>query len=215
MNVSAVLSGLPFLLQGLVITLLLSVASMVGSTLVGLIAATLRSSRVPVGAQVARVYIEIFRGSPLLITLLFVYFGAGYLGYSIDLFAAAVIGISTYEGAYIAEIVRAGIEAVPRAQWEASRILGLSTTQTFLHVILPQTRKIVLPPLVGQYIALIKDTSIAYVIGLAELTRSGQSIVDRLGQPVLVYAAIAALYFIICYPLSRWVRSLEKRNSLT
>jgi polar amino acid transport system permease protein len=214
-NISIVLAGFPFLLQGLAVTILLSVVAMAGSTLIGLIAAILRSSRVPVGAQIARVYIEIFRGSPLLITLLFVYFGAAYLGYSIDLFAAAIIGISIYEGAYIAEIIRAGIEAVPRAQWEASQILGMSTAQTFFYVVLPQTRKIVLPPLVGQYIALIKDTSIAYVIGLAELTRSGQSIVDRLGQPVLVYVVVAALYFIICYPLSRWVHGLEKRNSLT
>ena len=212
MNFAVVLASFPQLLQGLLMTLALSAASIVGSTLVGLIAATLRSSRIPIGSQIARVYVEVFRGSPLLITLLFVYFGSAYAGYHMDLFAAAVVGISVYQGAYIAEVIRAGIEAVPNGQWEASRTLGLSNAQTFVSVILPQTGKIVLPPLVGQYIALIKDTSIAFVIGLAELVRQGQSIIDRVGQPLAVYITIAVLYFIICYPLSRWVRGLERRG---
>jgi polar amino acid transport system permease protein len=129
-----------------------------------------------------------------------------------NVLVAAIIGISVYHGAYIAEIIRGGIEAVPHGQWEASKILGLSSTQTFTSVILPQTRKLVLPPLVGQYIALIKDTSLAFIIGLAELTRQGQSIIDRVGQPVLIYFLVAVIYFIICYPLSLWVQSLDRRR---
>jgi polar amino acid transport system permease protein len=212
MNFSLVFDSLPLLFQGLLMTLLLSVASMIGSTIVGLVAATLRTSRLPVGSQIARVYVEIFRGSPLLITLLVVYYGVAYAGYAMNVLVAAIIGISVYHGAYIAEIIRGGIEAVPRGQWEASRILGLSSTQTFTSVILPQTRKLVLPPLVGQYIALIKDTSLAFIIGLAELTRQGQSIIDRVGQPVLIYFLVAVIYFIICYPLSLWVQSLDRRR---
>lgn len=212
MNFSLVFDSFPLLFQGLLMTLLLSVASMIGSTIVGLIAATLRTSRLPVGSQIARVYVEIFRGSPLLITLLIVYYGVAYAGYAMNVLVAAIIGISVYHGAYIAEIIRGGIEAVPRGQWEASRILGLSNAQTFTSVILPQTRKLVLPPLVGQYIALIKDTSLAFIIGLAELTRQGQSIVDRVGQPVLIYFLVAVIYFIICYPLSLWVQSLDRRR---
>jgi len=212
MNFSLVFDSLPLLFQGLLMTLLLSVASMIGSTIVGLVAATLRTSRLPVGSQIARVYVEIFRGSPLLITLLVVYYGVAYAGYAMNVLVAAIIGISVYHGAYIAEIIRGGIEAVPHGQWEASRILGLSSTQTFTSVILPQTRKLVLPPLVGQYIALIKDTSLAFIIGLAELTRQGQSIVDRVGQPVLIYFLVAIIYFIICYPLSLWVQSLDRRR---
>ena len=212
MNFSLVFDSLPLLFQGLLMTLLLSVASMIGSTIVGLVAATLRTSRLLVGSQIARVYVEIFRGSPLLITLLVVYYGVAYAGYAMNVLVAAIIGISVYHGAYIAEIIRGGIEAVPRGQWEASRILGLSSTQTFTSVILPQTRKLVLPPLVGQYIALIKDTSLAFIIGLAELTRQGQSIIDRVGQPVLIYFLVAVIYFIICYPLSLWVQSLDRRR---
>ena len=212
MNFSLVFDSLPLLFQGLLMTLLLSVASMIGSTIVGLVAATLRTSRLPVGSQIARVYVEIFRGSPLLITLLIVYYGVAYAGYAMNVLVAAIIGISVYHGAYIAEIIRGGIEAVPHGQWEASRILGLSNAQTFTSVILPQTRKLVLPPLVGQYIALIKDTSLAFIIGLAELTRQGQSIIDRVGQPVLIYFLVAVIYFIICYPLSLWVQSLDRRR---
>lgn len=212
MNFSLVSDSFPLLFQGLLMTLLLSVASMIGSTIVGLIAATLRTSRLPVGSQIARIYVEIFRGSPLLITLLIVYYGVAYAGYAMNVLVAAIIGISVYHGAYIAEIIRGGIEAVPHGQWEASRILGLSNAQTFMSVILPQTRKLVLPPLVGQYIALIKDTSLAFIIGLAELTRQGQSIVDRVGQPVAIYFLVALIYFIICYPLSLWVQSLDRRR---
>jgi polar amino acid transport system permease protein len=212
MNFSLVSDSLPLLFQGLLMTLLLSVASMIGSTIVGLVAATLRTSRLPVGSQIARIYIEIFRGSPLLITLLIVYYGVAYAGYAMNVLVAAILGISVYHGAYIAEIIRGGIEAVPQGQWEASRILGLSNAQTFTSVILPQTSKLVLPPLVGQYIALIKDTSLAFIIGLAELTRQGQSIIDRVGQPVLIYFLVAVIYFIICYPLSLWVQSLDRRR---
>ena len=212
MNFSLVSDSFPLLFQGLLMTLLLSIASMIGSTIVGLVAATLRTSRLPVGSQIARVYVEIFRGSPLLITLLVVYYGVAYAGYAMNVLVAAIIGISVYHGAYIAEIIRGGIEAVPHGQWEASKILGLSSTQTFTSVILPQTRKLVLPPLVGQYIALIKDTSLAFIIGLAELTRQGQSIIDRVGQPVLFYFLVAVIYFIICYPLSLWVQSLDRRR---
>jgi polar amino acid transport system permease protein len=212
MNFSLVFDSLPLLFQGLLMTLLLSVASMIGSTIVGLVAATLRTSRLPVGSQIARIYIEIFRGSPLLITLLVVYYGVAYAGYAMNVLVAAILGISVYHGAYIAEIIRGGIEAVPQGQWEASRILGLSNGQTFTSVILPQTSKLVLPPLVGQYIALIKDTSLAFIIGVAELTRQGQSIIDRVGQPVLFYFLVAVIYFIICYPLSLWVQSLDRRR---
>jgi polar amino acid transport system permease protein len=212
MNFALVFDSFPLLFQGLLMTLLLSVASMIGSTIVGLVAATLRTSRLPVGSQIARIYVEIFRGSPLLITLLVVYYGVAYAGYAMNVLVAAILGISVYHGAYIAEIIRGGIEAVPQGQWEASRILGLSNAQTFTSVILPQTRKLVLPPLVGQYIALIKDTSLAFIIGLAELTRQGQSIIDRVGQPVLIYFLVAVIYFIICYPLSLWVQSLDRRR---
>jgi polar amino acid transport system permease protein len=144
--------------------------------------------------------------------MLFIYFGAAYLGLAgMTVFGAALLALTLYQGAYIAEIFRAGIEAVPRGQWEAARILGLGRVQTYRSVILPQTRAIVLPPLVGQYLSLVKDTSIAVVIGYVELVRQGQAVIDRAGHPGATYLAVAVLYFVICYPLSLVVRRMERK----
>jgi polar amino acid transport system permease protein len=199
-------------LSGLWSTVLLSLAAIATATLAGLLVAAVRTSRVPVLAQLARGYLEVFRGTPLLIQMLFIYFGAAYLsGFDISVFGAALLALTLYQGAYIAEIFRAGIEAVPRGQWEAARVLGLGRVQTFTGVILPQTRAIVLPPLVGQYLSLIKDTSIAVVIGYVELLRQGQAVIDRVGDPTTSYLAVAVLYFVICYPLSVLVRRMERK----
>ncbi|KQV93578.1 MULTISPECIES: amino acid ABC transporter permease [Streptomyces] len=212
MDWSVIWSNRALYVDGLWATVLLSLAAIATGTLVGLLVAAVRTSRVPVLAQLARGYLEVFRGTPLLIQMLFIYFGAAYLsGFAISVFGAALLALTLYQGAYIAEVFRAGIEAVPRGQWEASRVLGLSRTQTFGGVILPQTRAIVLPPLVGQYLSLIKDTSIAVVIGYVELVRQGQAVIDRVGDPTTSYLAVAVLYFVICYPLSVLVRRMERK----
>ena len=152
--------------------------------MLGLIVAALRTARIPLVPVVARAYVEVFRGSPMPITLLFVYFGAAlYLGYSVNLFVAAAVGLSIYHGAFVAEIIRSGIEAVPAGQHEAAQILGLRPARPSAGSCCPRRVKIVFPPLVGQYISLIKDTSIASMIGLVELMKAGQSIVDRTSDP--------------------------------
>jgi polar amino acid transport system permease protein len=212
MNLGLIWHSLPFLWSGFLITLALAAVSIAGSTLLGLAVAAVRTSRLPVLPIVARVYVEIFRGSPIPITLLFVYFGAAlYLGYSVNLFVAAAAGLCVYHSAFVAEIIRSGIEAVPVGQHEAAQILGLKPAQAFRWVVLPQTVKIVLPPMVGQYISLIKDTSIASIIGLAEMMKVGQSIVDRTSDPVSVYLTVAVLYFVVCYPLSVWVTRTQRK----
>ena len=212
MSVELLRSSLSILLQGLVTTVLLSVASIVGGTLMGLLAAVLRSFGPWGTSRVAKLYTELFRGTPVLITLMFIYFGVSYFGYAIDVFAAGAIGLSVYQGAYIAEIFRSGIEAVPKGQWEVSQILGLGRAQTFAFVVLPQTGKIVLPPLVGQYLSLIKDTSIVSMIGMSELMHGGQAIVDRIGKPVEIYGLVALIYFAVCFPVSQWVRHHDRRR---
>jgi polar amino acid transport system permease protein len=212
MDWSVIWSNRTLFIDGLWATVQLSLAAIGTGTLLGLLVAALRTSRIPVAAQVARVYLEVFRGTPLLIQMLFIYFGAAYLGIgAITVFGAALLALTLYQGAYIAEIFRAGIEAVPQGQWEASRVLGLGKVRTFVSVILPQTRAIVLPPLVGQYLSLIKDTSIAVVIGYVELVRQGQAVIDRVGDPATAYFAVAVLYFVICYPLSLVVRRMERK----
>ena len=212
MNFTLIWQSLPFLWNGFLLTLALAAVSIAGSTLLGLVVAALRTARIPVVPALARAYVEVFRGSPIPITLLFVYFGAAlYLGYSVNLFVAAAVGLSVYHSAFVAEIIRSGIEAVPVGQHEAAQILGLKPAQTFRWVVLPQTLKIVLPPLVGQYISLIKDTSIASIIGLVELMKVGQSIVDRTSDPVSIYLTVAVFYFILCYPLSVWVTRKQRK----
>ncbi|MGP4051953.1 amino acid ABC transporter permease [Streptomyces sp. 2A115] len=212
MDWSVIWSNRDLFTAGLRATVLLSVAAIATGTLAGLLVAAVRTSRIPGPAQLARLYLEVFRGTPLLIQMLFIYFGAAYLNLAgITVFGAALLALTLYQGAYIAEIFRAGIEAVPRGQWEASRVLGLTRVQTFTNVILPQTRAIVLPPLVGQYLSLIKDTSIAVVIGYVELVRQGQAVIDLAGDPATSYLAVAALYFVICYPLSLVVRRMERK----
>ena len=159
MDVTVIWSNHTPLIEGLWATVVLSVAAIVTGTLLGLLIAVVRTGRIPVLAQLGRCYLEIFRGTPLLVQMLFIYFGAAYLHIAgISIFGAALLALTLFEGAYIAEIFRAGIEAIPRGQWEASRILGLSRAQTFRSVILPQTRAIVLPPLVAAC-AMSSDTS--------------------------------------------------------
>ncbi|MEU6228429.1 amino acid ABC transporter permease [Streptomyces sp. NPDC047042] len=212
MDWSVIWSNRELYVSGLWATVLLSLAAIATGTLLGLVVAAVRTSRIPVLAQLARGYLEVFRGTPLLIQMLFLYFGAAYLGLvGITVFGAALLALTLYQGAYIAEIFRAGIEAVPRGQWEAARVLGLPRVQTFVSVILPQTRAIVLPPLVGQYLSLIKDTSIAVVIGYVELVRQGQAVIDRVGDPATSYLAVSVLYFVVCYPLSLLVRRMERK----
>ncbi|WP_416976277.1 amino acid ABC transporter permease [Streptomyces sp. T028] len=212
MDWSVIWSNRELYVSGLWATVLLSLAAIATGTLLGLVVAAVRTSRIPVLAQLTRGYLEVFRGTPLLIQMLFIYFGAAYLGLvGITVFGAALLALTLYQGAYIAEIFRAGIEAVPRGQWEAARVLGLPRIQTFVSVILPQTRAIVLPPLVGQYLSLIKDTSIAVVIGYVELVRQGQAVIDRVGDPATSYLAVSVLYFVVCYPLSLLVRRMERK----
>ncbi|WP_371661134.1 amino acid ABC transporter permease [Streptomyces sp. NBC_00280] len=215
MDWSVIWSNRELFTSGLWATVQLSAAAIVTGTLAGLVVAGVRTSRVPVLAQLARVYLEVFRGTPLLIQMLFIYFGAAYLNLAgITVFGAALLALTLYQGAYIAEIFRSGIDAVPKGQWEAARVLGLGRVRTFVSVILPQTRAIVLPPLVGQYLSLIKDTSIAVVIGYVELLRQGQAVIDRAGDPATTYLAVAVLYFVICYPLSLVVRRMERKAVL-
>lgn len=209
-----ILESRGILLDGLANTLGLSVLTIVSGTILGLLVGLARASRIRFLSPVLRVYLELFRGSPLLIQMLFIYFGAAYLNIDgVTTFIAAAIALTLYEGALISEIFRAGIESVPRGQREAGRSLGLSRLQVTRDVVLPQTVSVAMPPLVGQYIGLVKDTALATVIGYADLVRQGQAIIDRIGMPFQVFFTIGVMYFIVCYPMSLVARSLEKRRA--
>jgi polar amino acid transport system permease protein len=208
----AIIASWGIFVTGFVATVILSVATIVTSTILGLIVALLRAARIRGLGLPLRIYLEVFRGSPLLVQMLFIYFGAAYLGIrGVEAFVAALVALTLYEGALISEIFRAGIEAVPKGQREAARSLGLSRVEIDRYVVLPQTVPIVLPPLVGQYIGLVKDTALAMAIGYVELVRQGQAIIDRIGRPIEVFMIVAVIYFLICYPMSLLARRLELR----
>lgn len=212
MGWQAIFNSSGILFTGLVNTVVLSVVTIATGTALGLVVALLRNAHIRGLGAPLRIYLEIFRGSPLLVQMLYIYFGAAYLGFrGVDTFTAAIIALTLYEGALISEIFRAGIEAVPKGQREAARSVGLTRIQIERFVILPQTVPIVLPPLVGQYIGLVKDSALAAAIGYLELVREGQAIIDRIGMPIEVFAVISVIYFFICYPMSLVARRLELR----
>ncbi len=199
------------LLQGAATTVALAVLAAVFGTLIGLLAALTRVAHVRFLAQYAQGYTEIFRGSPLLLQLFWIWFGLPLIGVPINGFAAAVIGLSLNAGAFCAEIFRGGILAVPRGQSEAALASGMTYLQTMRYVVLPQIVRSSLPPLMGQQISLVKDTSLASLISFQELMLMTQSIIDRTHRIFELYIGAAAVYFVICYPLSQLVRTVEKR----
>lgn len=202
------------LLSGLVGTIVISVIALVTSTAIGTIVGVLRSRHIVWLEPILRVYIEIFRGSPLLVQLLLIYFGASYAGLpGMSPLIAVVIGLTLYEGAYIAEIVRAGMEALPPGQDEAARTLGLSAGQRLRWVTVPQAFRIILPALIGQWTALIKDSALASIVGYVDLVKAGQSLYARTGTPFEVLLVVAVLFFIIALPLTKTSEWLEKKGA--
>jgi polar amino acid transport system permease protein len=147
-------------------------------------------------------YVQLFQGTPLLLQLFVVFFGADLLGFEVDAWSAAALGLTLYTSAFLGEIWRGSIEAVPAAQWEAARGLALRYGQALRLVILPQAVRIALPPTTGFLVQVVKSTSLASVIGFVELTRTGQLISKATYRPLLVSGVVGGIYFVLCWPLS-------------
>ncbi|MBI4364250.1 MAG: amino acid ABC transporter permease [Candidatus Latescibacteria bacterium] len=159
---------------------------------------------------VAASYVELLRNIPLMLVLYLIYFGAGAF-LPVSPFWASVVGLSVFEGAYVAEIVRAGIESIDRGQMEAARSLGMTYLQSMRHVIVPQAVRRTLPPLTGQFVSLIKDSSLASLVSYEELMLVGRQINSRIFSPFEVFLTIGAIYFSICLALSLLSRWQESR----
>jgi len=159
----------------------------------------------------AMVYIEAIQGIPLLILLVIVYFGLSVYGVQVPALVAAGLALMVYTSAYLGDIWRGCIDAMPKPQWEAAECLSLTRWQTLRLVIIPQALRLALPPTVGFLVQVIKMTSLASVIGFVELTRAGQIINNSIFQPFLVFGLVGVFYFVLCYPLSRWSQSMEKK----
>lgn len=203
-----------FILEAAKWTLGLSAIAFIGGALLGLIVALSRTSDSKLLRGVAGTYIQIFQGTPLLLQLFLIFFGAPIFGLNINPWVAAGAALILNSAAFLAEIWRGCIEAVPAGQVEASKALNLNYVARMRDVILPQALKIAVPPTVGYVVQIIKGTSLAAIIGFAEITRAGQIINNATFQPLHVFTTVAAIYFAICWPLSLLAARLERRQVL-
>ena len=192
-------------------TIVLSISAFAGGGAVGLVIAALRTARARPARWAAIAYIRVFQGTPLLLQLFLVFFGGDMLGVPLGAYASAVLGLSLNAGAFLGEIWRGAIEAVPPGQSEAARALGLRYGARMVRVVLPQALRIAVAPTVGFLVNLVKSTSLAAVIGFVELTRAGQVLNNSTFRPFTVFGIVAALYFLLCWPLTIASRALEAR----
>ncbi|MFB3817870.1 MAG: amino acid ABC transporter permease [Candidatus Methylomirabilales bacterium] len=199
------------LLQGLGNTLLLCVAGLGLGLVIALFVGLARAARARWLAWPAGAYIELIRDSPLLMQLYLVFFGLPLLGLQVPILAAGIATLMLNSSAFMAEIVRAGIQSVGKDQWDAARGLGMGYAQTMRWIVLPQAFRVMIPPGVGLLIGLIKDSSVVSVISYLELTRVGQILTEKTFLSFQVFGIVAALYFALCYPLSRLARWTERR----
>jgi len=199
------------LLEAMRWTLLLSLLAFVGGGLAGMGITLLRVSRSAMLRRVAQGYILFVQGTPLLMQMFLVYFGLALCGLDIPPVLAAGVAFTLYASAFFAEIWRGAIESIPRQQWEASAALALTRLEQLRYVVVPQAIRISVPPTVGFAAQVIKNTSLAALLGFADLTRVGQLINNVTLQPFPVFGTVAAVYFVICFPLSLLSRRLEGR----
>ena len=201
-----------FLLGAMRWTIVLSLVAFVGGGIGGILIALARTSTYRLLRGLASAYIGVMQGTPVLMQLFLAYYGLAVLmGVRLDPWPAVTLAFTLYAAAYLGEIWRGAIEAIPRQQWEAAAALPLSPAAQLRYVILPQAFRIAIPPTVGFLVQLIKGTSVASIIGFVELTRAGQLMVNVTFQPMIVYPLVAVLYFILCWPLSLLAGQLERK----
>ena len=188
--------------------------SLVSCTLIGLALGIFRSSNSIILRRLVGVYVAFVRGTPFVVQIFIIFFIFPEWGIQLEAFPAALLAMAIMGSAFICEIVAGGIAAIPKGQWEAAASSGLTNLQQLRLVIIPQAMKIILPPLVGQYVLLIKDTSVVSVIGVMDLTRVGWVTVVRIPEGLMVFTLVGALYFMISYPLILLSNYLERRMAV-
>lgn len=207
-----VVDSFPLLLVGAGITIEITALSVALGMVIGLFVGIARISTIKPIRWIAAAYIDFLRGTPLLVQIFLIYFALPMLaGQRVDPFVAAITACGVNSGAYIAEIFRAGIQAIDDGQMEAGRSLGMTWTQTMRYIIVPQAFKNIVPPLGNEFIALLKDSSLVSVIGFEELTRRGQLIIARTYGSLEIWLSVAFIYLIMTLTISRLVAYIEKR----
>jgi polar amino acid transport system permease protein len=192
-------------------TVVLSLIAFIGGSVVGLALLTARLRRWPGVGTAVSAYVQLFQGTPLLIQLFLAYFGLGLFGINVSAWVAASVALTLYASAYLTEIWRGCVNAIPRGQWEAADSLALSFGEKLRHVVAPQALRIAVAPTVGFLVQVIKGTALASIIGFIELTKTGGMITNATFRPFTVYACVGLMYFALCWPISAWSKHLERK----
>ena len=211
-NFDLVVNSFPLLLVGAGVTIKITALSVALGVVIGLFVGIARISRIKLLRVLAAIYVDFFRGTPLLVQIFLVYFALPAItGQRVDPFVAAIGSCGINSGAYVAEIFRAGIQSIDKGQMEAGRSLGMTWVQTMRYIIVPQAFKRVIPPLGNEFIALLKDSSLVSVIGFEELTRRGQLIIAKTYGSLEIWLSVAVIYLAMTLTISRFVAYLERR----
>ena len=193
-------------------TVALSAIAFIGGGVVGGLLLTLRLGLGPRTRWAIGCYVQLFQGTPLLMQLFLAYFGLALLGLNVSAWTAAALALTLYTSAYLVEIWRGCVDAVPRGQWEAARSLAMSFGEQLRHVILPQATRLAIAPTVGFLVQVIKGTALASVIGFIEVTKAGSMIANASLKPFLVFGCVALMYFALCFPISLFAQHLEGKR---
>lgn len=205
-----------FLLEAAVWTIVLSALGCIGGGVIGFIVALGRISPNRPVRWIATLFVQFIQGTPLLVLLFIVYFGLSIAGFNnLPAMIAAGVAITLYTSAFLAEIWRGSIQSIAKTQWEAAECLGLSRWQRMTRVILPQSLRIATPPTVGFLVQVVKNTSLASAIGFVELSQAGKLINNSTFQPFSIFMVVAAIYFVICFPLTLASRKLERKLNVS
>ena len=206
--------SLPFFLKGLWMTVAVSGLSLIAGTIIGFICGIIRAGRNKFLRYIIGAWVDLIRGTPFLVQVFIVFFILPGVGIELEAFPAAVIALSNLTASFICEIVASGILAVPKGQREAATASGLSQYEQLRFIVLPQAMRTIMPPLVGQYVLLIKDSSVVSAIGVVDITRVGWLTVQRIPEGLMVFGLVGLLYFAICYPLINLSAYLERRMTV-
>jgi polar amino acid transport system permease protein len=190
-------------------TIVLTLTAFIGGGIVGMLVLFARTSGLKPLVLATQGFIELFQGTPLLMQMFLMFFGLALFGLDVPAWLAAGVALTLWSAAYLAEIWRGCVDAIPKGQWEASSSLALSYSEQMRHVILPQAVRIAIPPTVGFSVQIVKGTAIASIIGFVELTKAGTMLTNATFRPFLVYSLVALMFFALCWPLSLWARRLE------
>jgi polar amino acid transport system permease protein len=192
-------------------TVVLSLIAFIGGGLVGMALLVARISKSKVAGQLVSGYVALFQGTPLLMQLFLAYFGIALFGIQTSAWFAAALALTLYTSAFLTEIWRGCVASIPKGQWEAAQSLALNFGEQLRYVVLPQAVKIAIPPTVGFLVQVIKGTALASVIGFIELTKAGSMITNATFRPFVVYSCVALLYFALCFPISLYAKTLERK----